>query len=354
MTKRPPIVRPAGSAIAVALALASTPLLAQQAQTAPDLAPQVNAQVTPAPTTDPVLITPVLPSSTPTTTTAPPVIAPTTAPSPTMRSNPVVQEVPETAPVEEAAATPTAAPAATPRTTTPRAAAPTVATQPDPVVETTVADPEIEPVTEAKDPVPAFEEPIANGAPSIEATDEADTGSNGLGWLFGALGVIGLALLALLLFRRRGNPSAPERIKPYKPAAAAAPVPPVAPRETAPAGGFVNSQVRREEPAPVTTIERKPMQEPVAREGLATAGAAVALPRRKPETVAERTALIDRLAAAKPDRANPFTSPKARRRRARMIVQSLDREFKNGSRIDLSQYPANWPHLARRTDTVVA
>ena len=51
---------------------------------------------------------------------------------------------------------------------------------------------------------------------------------------------------------------------------------------------------------------------------------------------------------AKPDRANPFTDRKARMRRARLILQSLGRKF-DGARpwIDLSDYPENWPELAR-------
>lgn len=43
-------------------------------------------------------------------------------------------------------------------------------------------------------------------------------------------------------------------------------------------------------------------------------------------TADERAELIDRMVASPPDARNPFTSPKARRRRARLIVQSMDRE----------------------------
>lgn len=82
---------------------------------------------------------------------------------------------------------------------------------------------------------------------------------------------------------------------------------------------------------------------------LAHTGAAVALPSRRPATFAERDALLKRMVAAKPDRANPFTSPKARLKRARLILQSLGRDFGDREpRIDFSQYPSNWPEAASR------
>ncbi len=74
----------------------------------------------------------------------------------------------------------------------------------------------------------------------------------------------------------------------------------------------------------------------------------VVLPREMPATFAERDKLLRQLVAAKPDRANPFTSPKARARRARLIMQSLGRTFDNVSpRFDLSQYSYRWPNLAK-------
>lgn len=80
---------------------------------------------------------------------------------------------------------------------------------------------------------------------------------------------------------------------------------------------------------------------------VANAGAAVALPRERLATAQERRALIERMAAAKPDRANPFRSHKARLHRAKLIEQSIGRSFPGGkSRIDLSQYPLNWPELS--------
>ncbi|MEO6552499.1 MAG: hypothetical protein ABIO26_08085 [Croceibacterium sp.] len=80
---------------------------------------------------------------------------------------------------------------------------------------------------------------------------------------------------------------------------------------------------------------------------LSHSGASVALPKTLPATYAEREALLQRMADAKPDRANPFTDRHARTRRARLIMQSLGRTFDRAPRIDLSQYPENWPELAR-------
>src|SRR5690606_4726323 len=100
------------------------------------------------------------------------------------------------------------------------------------------------------------------------------------------------------------------------------------------------------EPAP-----QRPVVEPLfpaSAGGLPHAGASVALPRRLPDSYEEREALFRRLVDAKPDRANPFTDRKARMKRARLIMQSIGRDFGDARPwIDLSQYPHNWPELAR-------
>jgi hypothetical protein len=74
----------------------------------------------------------------------------------------------------------------------------------------------------------------------------------------------------------------------------------------------------------------------------------VTLPAKLPESFEERDLLIKQMVAAEPDRANPFISPKARLRRARLILQSIGHTFKEGEAwIDLSDYPHIWPELAR-------
>lgn len=78
----------------------------------------------------------------------------------------------------------------------------------------------------------------------------------------------------------------------------------------------------------------------------ATDRGAVPLPDELPQTFEERDALLHRMIAAKPDSANPFRSPRARARRARLILQSLGRRFeKVKPRIDLRQYAYHWPAL---------
>ena len=75
-------------------------------------------------------------------------------------------------------------------------------------------------------------------------------------------------------------------------------------------------------------------------------GDPVALPEEMPETFEERDALLKELVAAQPDKANPFTSTRARARRAKLIMQSLGRDFTSRKpRIDLSEYTNRWPAL---------
>ena len=72
----------------------------------------------------------------------------------------------------------------------------------------------------------------------------------------------------------------------------------------------------------------------------------VVLPQEVPESFEERDALLKQMVAARPDKANPFRSGKARARRARLIMQSIEESFeKRKPRIDLSQYTEIWPAL---------
>jgi hypothetical protein len=74
----------------------------------------------------------------------------------------------------------------------------------------------------------------------------------------------------------------------------------------------------------------------------------VDLPATVPENYEERSALLDKMVNARPDKANPFTDRRLRMKRARLILQSLGKTFEREPRIDLSQYPNNWPELARQ------
>ena len=101
-----------------------------------------------------------------------------------------------------------------------------------------------------------------------------------------------------------------------------------------------------ETPMAAPTMLRRREPNPVAG-ALPSDGAAVDLPAKAPENYEERSALLERMVAARPDRANPFTDHRARLHRARLILQSLGVTFDREPRIDLSQYPNNWPELAR-------
>ncbi len=57
-----------------------------------------------------------------------------------------------------------------------------------------------------------------------------------------------------------------------------------------------------------------------------------------PASADDRAALIDRMVAAQPDTSNPFTSAKARRRRARLIVQSMSQSAGEPTQVRAPQY----------------
>jgi hypothetical protein len=288
----------ASAAIVAALALASTPLSAQVAETPPPAAP------------DPVMTVP--------TTPAPPPAQPTI----------VLPTELEAAPAEAAAVDP--APRDAARTERPapraRAAAPDPAADPEPVaVDEDLAPIAPEPRVETAAPV-ALSEPVA--APAVA---EADNTQFWVAVLAG-LAAIALAIWGFIAIGRR---------KPVdRKAALLIERPIVKPRE--PMAAPVAT-------GPVPTPSVSPLHPAAPALSMAHTGASVPLPSRMPESFEERDALVKRMIAARPDRANPFTSPIQRRKRAKLILQSLGRDFGDAEPwIDLSQYPQNWPELARR------
>lgn len=320
MTRKTHALR-AGSAIAAALALGSTPLLAQDAAAPPVAVPPVAAP--------------------PVTSSAPapapqPIPAPAPAPAPVMTSNPVVQEVPPkivvpdvgeeaepeaAAPVREASRAPRQAPAAQPAE---RSA-------PEPVASAEPSLPE-----EASAP-PVATVPVVSDVAPLPATDTAEPASDtSLGMLPAILGAIAVVALAIWGFvaigRRRPRTAVPVVERPV-----------VAEREPEPVVAPPLAE------ATVTPLA-SPRPHTADSDSLAHSGASIALPSKMPESFEERDALLKRMIAAKPDRANPFRSPLQRRRRAKLILQSLGRDFGDTEPwIDLSQYPSNWPSVARRT-----
>lgn len=297
------------------------------------------------------------PAPTPEATT----VSTSPTPEPTTVSEPVVQPVPPAtialdlpaaeAEAEEpaAAATPSAT-AAEPAETAParEPATPVAETRSVAAADATNDSPAVAPSETEEAPV-AAPLPVSEPAPVAAADTAAPEPIAEPDWLaFIALALAGLipitlAFLAFAWFRRRSHrvsrheTAALENQAEDDPAATpmveSDPVAPVAEPEP---------PVERE-PAPART---SPLD---SYRGLPNSGAAVALPTAVPETFEERDALLKRMIAAEPDRANPFRSTRARAKRARLILQSLGRKFENVKpRIDLSEYTANWPALARR------
>lgn len=378
MDSKSHLARCAGSAIAAALALGSTPVLAQDvaapAQTIPagdpaigqpvlqlPVAPVPVQQVNTAPSAAPQIV---LPAQNPAMTTGSRVVI----------SEPVVQQVP-------VAPEPQASPIAAPRVEAPpipaatqARLAPAPASVPAPETFRINAEPplataeQIEPIAgEVQAPVMAPQAilPAQNATSSNEIAETA--GAAGL--ILSALAILGLAILAFIGLRRRRKFAAvvPKIERPVVGVAnppkliATDPVKTgtVEPRGLASASdpvSIVNKRDIREWAQPVpssTSTSFSQMRDSAG--GLPHAGAAIALPRHAPKDADERSALLRRMIAAKPDRANPFRTRKARLHRARLILQSLDRTFENGkSSIDLSQYPMNWPELAKGDQTAVA
>lgn len=335
MNRKLPTLHPAGRAIAATLALIATPALAEDATvtTSPETV------VTPAAEAPaPVVPAPVVIAAQPTAAAAP-------APQLTVTvSDPVVA-----APAAEPVAAETVAPAATPR-----AAAATRAT--------TASAPRVTPASAAPDSPIAFDgaaaaadvaavanaEPVGDTAALAATQDTTDTpvaaadtassaeASNASlvmlgGGLALALGLGGL-LMAGASRRRRaaraGAVVAPRdtvvepRTEPVRQAPTIAPV-------AAAASAFA---ISASNPAPSYASKWNNDGYVNASPAAGVAGRAV------PNTPEGRRALIDRLVRARPDRTNPFTSYAARRRRARLIVQSLQQKLAEQPNLDFRRF----------------
>jgi hypothetical protein len=294
--------RRASTAIAALLALTATPSIAQDTATMPLDGPIIGTPTT-VTTPAPVLVIPDV--STVEEPAAEPVAAPVTrtaAPEPQARSAPAARTsapVTNTAPREPVAE---AAPAAEP-------------------ITTTEAEAELPPVAPIDEPT------------NIQPTPEQATDITAvLGLVLITLVGLVLAVFMFAALRRR-------RARITQSAAAR----PIAAPVITPSRAVASVA----EPAPMAEPTPAMFREPSRT--LQSNGAAVPLPARLPESYEERSALLQRMINAKPDRANPFTDRKARMRRARLILQSLGRRF-DGTKpwIDLSDYPENWPELARK------
>jgi hypothetical protein len=322
--------RCANAAIAAVLALGSTGLLAQAAipEATPVIAPPPPAQAAPVVVAPPpAQQTIIVPSAD---------LVPTTPPQATVPAPVIITP----AEPEAAAATP----AATRTTTRTTRAAPAAVAAPEPTTETTATEETTEPFAPEVEPV--FVPPVELSPAEAERQAEASTRPDLLD--FAGYAIAALAFLALLafIFRRSRKPkryaAKPEQARPIERREPLPATAPVAAAPELPATPPIVSTAFGDRPtvAPMATYRREPALRP---------DGAVVLPRRVPEDFRERDALIKRMVAAKPDRANPFRSHKARHHRAKLILQSIGQSFRDRDPwIDLSGYPDIWPEVAHR------
>ena len=312
-------LRTASTAIAAVLALSSTATLAQATAPVivlPDAAPEAAA-----------------PSAVP---SAPEAAAAPTVSAPVVQAVPVADAAAEPARVEPAVAPVAAAPRSTATQRVTRTVAP-VAPAEAPRATTQM------PVSAA--PVAAalpVEQTVAAAPPVQTAAPVVDDEDSLAGPLLGGAAVLGLGLLGFAAMRRRKpratetrvveRPNVVRNVNSADPALAAVAA---VPQQTTPAAAPIRTEYAFDRHAPATAFQGR--------------SGAVALPLRAPEANAERTALLRRMVDARPDRANPFVSRKSRTRRAKLILQSLGHDFADRDPLfDLSDYPQNWPLVARR------
>ena len=294
----------ATAAIAATLALGSTPAFAQE--TAPAIsAPAAPAPVAAAPTVvlPPVTVQP----------TAPQPVA-EAAPEPAARPAPRAQA---SRPAPKAAPKPAAAAASAPV-----AAAPIISAAPAPVAATPVE-------TTPQTPLDTAPAPVAEASPAAQT----DNGLNGeeIGFLalLAALG-LGGAAFAVTGLRRRRRLNDAETVEAVE--YAADPVPVVAPTVGLKPPVTMQSTTVRARPTfgqqPVYALSENPgMPETLVRDLPPAAPAeSVSIPDGPVPTGDDRQDLLDEMVAAEPDEANPFTSAKARRKRARLILQARESE----------------------------
>ena len=269
-------------AIAASLALCSTPLLAQEVS--PAEPPAVAADPIPIVVlpVQPPAAEPVVAATVETTTTA------AAAPAPT-RATPKVRPVP-----------------AARSAVAPRAVASTapVAVAANPVSAAPVS---VTPALSTLTPAPEQAQPAA--APLLDLSQPAD---NSTVLELGALAALGIVGLGIFATRRRTivtEPGTPVTLEPID----------AAPALAMPAFAATAFPAR---PAYATYD----LAETAVESARITSAASVSMPDGPVPTGEARQRLIDRMTAAAPDAANPFTSVKGRRHRARLILQAREHE----------------------------
>lgn len=276
LNKHRPHSLSAATVIAV-LALSSAPAIAQDAAPVIDLPPAAGVPSPPVVAPAPPQPTIILPEVSAPAAASPVVAADNAQAEPAPRSSETRQAAPARPAAAAATRTAQVAPPPPAEPASPEAVAPIVA-----------APPVAQPAPEA--------EPVA-------APAEPETGLGaeaGMLALLAALGLGGAALLAARTRRRRPYMTDEEAV--MVEAVATDPVMPSAASPVMPAySQYEDDHIVA--PSPSAAIP------------------AGAIPRGE-----ERDALLRRMVAAEPDEANPFTSRKARLRRARLILQRLERE----------------------------
>jgi len=308
----------ATAAVSAVLALSSTPAFAQDATVAAPpavqtVAPAATIAPPPVNTASPVVMNPQLGT---------PIGSPSAATNPRLESRPVVQAVPTTPEAQVTAATPPApqqnaaseSPAAqTTRTTEPRSAAAAQAPaaaqpeEPSALAGPVAAEPAdiAAPLAAPASPVPASVEESVT--PQPVGTLDSGTGlpPESIVGLLALLGAGGTAFAWWALRRRKSafERSRPEVIVPYSP----------------PVSQSVADQQR-----PAAQSAPLPAATSIADDHTALPLSLAPQTAGKLPTGSARQALLERMVAAAPDEANPFVSPKARRKRARIILQARD------------------------------
>ncbi|MXO47684.1 hypothetical protein GRI69_05400 [Erythrobacter vulgaris] len=316
MTKTNLKIACAPLAIAAMAALNATPASAQSQ-------PQIVIDVPEAQTS----------TAQPATTAEPTVVSPDPAPIITepviISSEPIQTATPIETPAEAEPAVTTPRLAAALRPAAP-SSAPAPEADPAPAIaaptppDESVSNTDMLPTAAA--PVPSEAELAVARAELAPAGQPIEDGSTSA-LILALLGVGGIGLLTFFLMRRRRS-AAPVIEKPVVTKTVEPKPAPI--RDRAP-----TITTRAVDPAPAFAATASP-----------SSGAAVELPPELPETFEERSSLLERMVAARPDRANPFRSPKARAKRARLIMQSIGTRFTSRKpRIDLSQYTNIWPEL---------
>ncbi len=297
-------------AIAATLALGSIPAFAQEAAPAVSVPPAAPAPVVAA--SPPAAAAP--------TIAVPPVTVQPTAPQP---------EAAAAEPVAAAARAPARAEPAPRRVAAPSASAPApTAAAPAPAA---VAAAEVAPAAPTGS---ALDTPLAAAAPAPVAeapAAEADSGLTGeeAGFLalLAAIGIGGIAFLVMGRRRRR--------------MASAIETDDYAPTPVAAAASLRQPTVMTETPVradPVYAVADHPAQPAVASRPAAAPQSAPAFAMGRQPTGDDRQDLLDRMVAAAPDETNPFTSRKARRRRARLLLQARE----DAQRSDAATKPFDW------------